>query len=72
MEHILYFQCLPCLLPVGYLGLLEISQIFVIRNNLGPGLRSLEVLFPLLNCLNYYHHLLLSYGIVLFCTCHCL
>ena len=36
--HVLYIQCRPCLLPVGYLGFLEVGQIFVICNNLGPGL----------------------------------
>ena len=68
--HILYFQCLPCLLTVNYLGLLEVGQILVIHNNFDPGLRSFEVLSSLLNCLNYCQHLLLGYGIVLFCACH--
>ena len=57
-------------LPVSYLGLLEVGQILVIRNNLGPGLKSVEVLSLLLNCLDYCQHLLLGYGIVLFCACH--
>ena len=68
--HILYFQCPPRLLPVSYLGHLKVGQILVIRNNLGPGLKSFEILSPLLNCLNYCQHLLLGYGIVLFCACH--
>ena len=68
--HILYFQCPPCLLPVNHLGLLGVGQILVIRNNLGLGLRSFEVLSPLLNSLNYCQHLLLGYGIILFCACH--
>ena len=70
IRYILYFQCLPRLLPVSYLGLLEVGQILVIHNNLGPGFRSFEILSPLLNCLDYCQHLLLSYGIVLFCACH--
>ena len=68
--HILYFQCPPCLMPVSYLGLVEVGQIFVIHNNLGPDLRSFRVLSPLLNCLDYCQHLFLNYGIVLFCACH--
>ena len=43
---------------------------FVVRNDLDPGLESLEIFSPLLDRLDYCQHLFLGYGIVLFCACH--